>query len=336
MSTLLGVFWNRAERRLRAPWRILCFLLLNGLIAGVLYLGSRWAVHLGLPMRWLHGSLSVFVGVFGELATVATSVLVATRWVDRRPRSDLGLTLSGPFAQDAAAGFVLGALLMSFVFLLEWSLGWVRITGFLSSDSRLPFVVALLGPLGAFIAAGLSEELVTRGYLLRNLSESLRIGPVGPGAALVAGAVLSSAAFGLTHLGNPNATLVSTFNIALAGILLSVGYILTGRLGLSVGLHAAWNFFQGCAFGFPVSGFTLFRTTAIATSDGGPEVWTGGAFGPEGGLVGVLAILLGILLIGAWVQYRYGRAELHVALLDPPSRPAPDGTVRPDMAYLAS
>jgi uncharacterized protein len=261
---------------------------------------------------------------------------VATRWIDRRPLADLGLTLSRPFGQDAAAGFVLGALLMSFVFLLEWSLGWVRITGFFRSGSRLPFAVALLGPLAAFIAAGLSEELVTRGYLLRNLSESLRIGPVGPGAALVMGSLLSSAAFGLTHLQNPNATPVSTFNIALAGILLSCGYILTGRLGLSIGLHAAWNFFQCCAFGFPVSGLTLFRTSAIATSDAGPELWTGASFGPEGGLVGVLAILLGILLIGAWVQHRYGPAELRVVLLDAPPRRAPDGTAREDPAYSAS
>ncbi len=336
MSRLLGVFWNRDERRLRGPWRILCFLLLNGLLAGSLYLGSRVAVHFGFPTRWLHGPLSVYVGVCGELATVAISVVVTTRWIDRRPLADLGLGLSTPFLQDAAAGFALGALLMSFVFLLEWSLGWARVTGFFRSESRIPFAVALLGPLVLFLAAGLSEELVTRGYLLRNLSESLRIGPVGPGPALVAGCLLSSGVFGLTHVQNPNATLVSTFNITLAGILLSVGYMLTGRLGLSVGLHAAWNFFQCCAFGFPVSGMTIFRTSAIATSDAGPEVWTGAAFGPEGGLVGVLAILLGILLIGAWVQYRYGRAELHVALLDAPSRAAPDGTVVEDGTYMAS
>jgi CAAX protease family protein len=336
LSGLLGVFWNRAERRLRGPWRILSFLLLNGLIAGGLYLGSRVAVHFGFPTRWLHGPLSVFVGVFAELATVATAVVVTTRWIDRRPLGDLGLRLSRPFLQDAAAGFVLGAVLMAFVFLLERSLGWVRITGFFRNGSGLPFAVALLGPLVLFLAAGLSEELVTRGYLLRNLSESLRIGPVGPGAALVMGCLLSSAVFGLTHVQNPNATFVSTFNITLAGILLSFGYMLTGRLGLSVGLHAAWNFFQGCAFGFPVSGMTIVRTSAIATSDAGPEVWTGGAFGPEGGLVGVLAILLGILLIGAWVHYRYGRTELHVALLDAPSRPTTNGTVVEDTAYLAS
>jgi uncharacterized protein len=322
LTSPLGAFWNRDERRLRAPWRILCFLLMNGCLAALVYAGAHLAVRFGLPTRWLHGSLSVYVGVATELAVVATSVLVVTRWIDRRPLVDLGLTLSTSFVHDAAAGFVLGGLLMAFVFLLEWSQGWVRVTGYFQKGSRFPFAVALLGPFVVFIAAGLSEELVTRGYLLRNLSESLRIGPVSPGLALVAGCLLSSAVFGLIHVQNPNATLVSTFNIALAGILLSVGYMLTGRLGLSVGLHAAWNFFQGCAFGFPVSGVTIFTTSAIVTSDAGPELWTGAAFGPEGGLVGVLAILVGIVLIGASVQYRYGRAELQVALLDPPARPA--------------
>jgi membrane protease YdiL (CAAX protease family) len=317
---VIGAFWNRDERRLRAAWRIVSFLLLNGGIAALLYSGGRLAVHLGAPPRWLDGPLAILLGVFVELGAVSTSVAVATLWVDRRPLADLGLGLAAPFVQDSAAGLLLGAILMSFVFLVEWSLGWVRVTGFFRSEAGQPFALAVVVPLLVFVAAGLSEELLTRGYLLRNLSEALRLGPVGPQAALVTGCLLSSAAFGLGHAHNPNATLVSTFNIALAGILLSFGYMVTGRLGLSIGLHITWNFVQCSVFGFPVSGLTEFRASVLATRDAGPEIWTGGAFGPEGGLVGVLAMLLGIFLVGVWAEYRYGRAELQVALLDPPSR----------------
>jgi len=325
MTAVLALFWNRDERRLRAAWRILCLLLTSGVVAALLYVGGRVAARLGVPTTWLHGSASTLVSVFAELLVVATAVAVTTRWIDRRPLADLGLRLSRPFLAEAAAGFVLGALLLSLVFLLEWGLGWTRVTGFFRGGARLPFAAALPAALVLFVAAALSEELVSRGYLLRNLSEGLRIGPIGPGTALVLGCLLSSAIFGLTHLQNPNATAVSTFNIALAGILLSFGYMLTGRLGLPVGLHASWNFFQCCAFGFPVSGMSIVRATALVTADTGPEIWTGGAFGPEGGLVGVLAILLGILAIGGWVERREGRATLQVALLDPPVRPAPQG-----------
>jgi membrane protease YdiL (CAAX protease family) len=329
---MLGLFWNRDERRLRALCRIVSCLLGAGTLGGLLYLSVQAAMRLGVPSLFFHRPLSMFLGVWAQLGIVAIAVAVATRWVDRRPLGDLGLGLSRPFIHDFVAGLALGGLLMTLVFGLEWSMGWVRVTGLFRSDWGRPFALTILGPVVVFLAVGFLEELFSRGYLLRNLSEGLRIGPLGPRAALVMGCVLSSVSFGLGHARNPGATPVSTFNIMLAGILLSLGYMLTGRLALSIGLHISWNFVQCSVFGFAVSGMTLLRTSVIATEQTGPEIWTGGAFGPEGGLVGVLAVLLGIFLIGVWVQLRYGHAALHVALLDPPAhapQAVPEGPTEP-------
>ena len=80
-------------------------------------------------------------------------------------------------------------------------------------------------------------------------------------------------------------------------------------------MHIAWNFFQGNVFGFPVSGTTSV-TSFITIQQGGPTLWTGGAFGPEGGLLGILAMLVGSLLIWGWVQSRYGRATLRRSLAE--------------------
>jgi hypothetical protein len=75
-------------------------------------------------------------------------------------------------------------------------------------------------------------------------------------------------------------------------------------------LHLTWNLVQGNVYGFPVSGKTPFATTVIAIEQGGPDVWTGGAFGPEGGLLGILATVIGMFAILGWVRWRYGDLSL--------------------------
>ena len=131
--------------------------------------------------------------------------------------------------------------------------------------------------------------------------------------------LLSSAVFGLLHLGNPNAGFISTFNIFVAGALLfALGVLLTGELAIPIGVHITWNFFQGNVFGFPVSGIEFRMATFISIQQGGPELWTGGAFGPEAGLLGLAAILLGGALTATWVRWRSGRARLRTQLAEYP------------------
>jgi hypothetical protein len=79
-------------------------------------------------------------------------------------------------------------------------------------------------------------------------------------------------------------------------MMLSIGFIYNGQAALSIGLHFTWNFFQGIIFGFPISG-TLSAANLIQIKQKGNELLTGGSFGPEAGLVGLTAMLLGTLLI---------------------------------------
>ena len=90
------------------------------------------------------------------------------------------------------------------------------------------------------------EEIAFRGVLLRITEEAL-----GTWLALA----LSAAVFGAIHIFNPDATVVGGVFIAIeAGIFIGTLYILTRRLWVPLGLHAAWNFTQGGIFGIPVSG----------------------------------------------------------------------------------
>jgi hypothetical protein len=133
---------------------------------------------------------------------------------------------------------------------------------------------------------GWNEELLSRGYHLQTMAS---------GTNLFWGVILSSAAFGIFHIQNPSANWVSTAGIFLAGVYLAYGYLRTRQLWLPIGLHIGWNFFEGVVFGFRVSGLNIYALTRITVH--GPELWTGGAFGPEAGFIVLPALILGAFLI---------------------------------------
>ncbi|HBQ58950.1 MAG TPA: CPBP family intramembrane metalloprotease domain-containing protein, partial [Balneolaceae bacterium] len=141
------------------------------------------------------------------------------------------------------------------------------------------------------ISVGFYEELMTRGYLIPNITEGFTLGKITPQKATIIAITVSSALFGIMHAGNPNSSVTAVINIFLAGVMLAVPFVLTGRLALSIGIHFSWNFFQAGIFGFRVSGLEV-RSSLIQIQQGGSDWWTGGAFGPEAGVIGILGILL--------------------------------------------
>jgi hypothetical protein len=169
------------------------------------------------------------------------------------------------------------------------------------------------------MVVGFYEEYWTRGYQMKVLAEGLHVGSITPRVAVGAAVVITSIFFGVLHAGNPNASLISTVNITLAGMMLALPYVLTGRLWVSIGLHFSWNFFQGAVFGFPVSGKS-FRTSVVQTIEDGPDWFTGGEFGPEAGAVGLLAMVL----ITLWMYRRFKPDSLDArisSLVEPPREP---------------
>lgn len=313
LRLLIRLLWNSPERRLRAFWRLaMQVLLFTGLLFAIAYNGGYLADRLGVRhLLGISGLPPETAGLLSQFTAILISLAVAVRLLDRRPFGDLGLHLSRAWWLDLGFGLLLGAFLMTLIFGLEWAAGWIRVTGFFHVEQPLPsFGVSILGALLLFLLVALQEELWTRGYQLRNLSEGLNLPYWGPTGAVIAAWVGSSVLFGLLHAENPNATLISTVNLSLAGLFLGLGYVLTGELAIPMGVHLTWNFFQGNVFGFPVSGLTVNRVTLIAVEQGGPELWTGGPFGPEAGLIGIGAILLGSGLTCAWVRLRRGELRL--------------------------
>jgi membrane protease YdiL (CAAX protease family) len=316
MHALVRLVWNPTETRPRAGWRIALHL------AAYLFAPPAAVWLLGDPLGRGLAPLFAAPPALGEriaLILLRLFTVVAVTWLfaaylDRRRWVDLGWQLDRHWWEDLGFGLLLGAVLMAIVFLIELAAGWVEITGyFVVGLADTPFAVAILGPITVFIVVGIIEELLCRGYQLRNLAEGYPNASTRPRQALLWGWAGSSALFGLLHIFNPHVTPLSIFYLMLTGGLFGLGYVLTGRLGLPIGLHITWNLVQANVFGFPVSGNVFDSATVIAIRQHGPEVWTGGAFGPEAGIVGLIALALGAWATVVWVRLRYGCVALDLS-----------------------
>jgi hypothetical protein len=280
------IFLSPFEPRLRAGWRLLIQTIL--LLVLMLCIGIITLVPYSfLGGKELSGFLYLLVSEIIEVFSITLSVFLARRFLDKRSFASLGFKLKWRALVDILAGIAITFVMMGVIYIIMLSSGWIEFEGFAwQTQSVHAVVVNTLLTFLAFVLVGWNEELLSRGYHLQNLADGIN---------MTWGVILSSAVFGVLHLANPNATWVSAVGIFLAGLFLAFAYLRTKQLWLSIGLHIGWNFFEGAVFGFPVSGMEFYRLIRQTVS--GPELWTGGAFGPEAGLVILPALVLGMVLI---------------------------------------
>ncbi len=288
----IDLFYNRTEGRLPAFWRIAAHLIL--ILAFLVGYGRLMDL---LP----RSGFTVFLSELNPVVGFTLATWLAARYLDNRPFRSFGLTPDRAWWREFGIGVATAFTAFSLIFILFRLLGWIDFSGYgwERAGSR-PFALAIGGYFLKMLAVGYYEELMSRGYHLTNMVEGFTYGgEAGRRRAIALALFTSSLLFGLLHAGNPNFTFASLLGILLAGVILGLPYLLTGRLGYAIGLHFAWNFVQGAIFGFPVSGMP-FRESLIQHRVTGPDWLTGGAFGPEAGVlplfilavVGVLSIRL--------------------------------------------
>lgn len=317
----MNPFWNSDERRLRSLLRIGLQLILYLLFAlGLVFVMSDLLMPLIPPdSPWLairfrnNFLLGELTSPLIALGATLLSMFLAAKFLDKRRFRDFGFHREKGWWGDFYFGLGLGVVLMAFIFLVEFSFGWIRVTGFFSPRAGNPFWLGIMIDLVTFISVGIYEEMLLRGYVLRNLAEGMNFERIKPTTALLLATFFSSVIFSLLHLANPGASILSFINLLIGGVFLSLGFILTGELAIPIGLHIAWNFFQGVVFGFPVSGVAAINPV-ISIEQTLNNPLTGGIFGPEAGVIGLLATLLGSFLIFAWCRKRKGNITLQASL----------------------
>ncbi|NIN68705.1 MAG: CPBP family intramembrane metalloprotease [Anaerolineae bacterium] len=292
--------------RLRPTWRVVCYVF--ALMAGTIAIGLPIGVLLVVMTAMGVLDQTAVMEMESTFAGLALSVLVSMilalpltyffrRFLDKDTMVNLGFDRKPGWWKEILGGLALGALLMGLVFLLEWAAGWLQVYGFAwQAQSSSTTILTLLGYVIILGLGAFWEELSFRGYILQNLNVDW--------AAIVA-LVASSILFGLSHVLNPNVTWLSLFNIFLAGVVLAICYLTTRQLWLPIAFHFSWNFFQGPIFSFPVSGIST--SGLLLTQITGNSLITGGPFGPEAGVIGTFALVIGLLILWEWHRIGMGK-----------------------------
>lgn len=283
------------------------------------------SIVLSVALLWLLPASAVAdLATHLSVAAALVAALFASWWcitrLENRSLAALGLPLDRPALGELGRGLLVGVGLMSLAvaaLVLSGSLRWGAQEGGAIGDLA---GVLIAGTLFLLVAAFV-EELLFRGYPFQALAEEW-------GGATAIG--VTSVAFGLLHLFNPDPSPLGLVNIVLAGVLLGVAYWRTYNLWFPTGLHLGWNATMGIGADLPVSGITpdqrgfgFLDTPGFEAVVRGPELWTGGGFGPEAGLAVTLAAGFGIVWLSRtdWLS-----RSLRVRALGPlPDRRRPDG-----------
>jgi hypothetical protein len=243
---------------------------------------------------------------------VVSAILGVFRiWRYRRHRMGirraLGLSLDWRGLRDAGVGMVIAALAVGVTFTVAYATATIEV---LAIGPPAPLWDDLL----SFMMVPFLEELIFRSALLGGL---LVLMPNRSWAAIV----ISAGIFGGLHLENSHATLLSAVGSILGGIAYGIAFAATQKIWLPFGLHLAWNYAQGPVLGFALSGGKPLRGTLVQQQSIGPAWFTGGEYGPEGGVVGLIGRI--IVVFALFALFTLWRKQF---MTPPPKFDSPFGT----------
>lgn len=294
----------RASLRAGIPFAVLfAFILvtnpLRALLAGEI--GNDTMANTLLNQILLINQYGIAIGLF---------VWMATR-LDRRSLGDFGLAIDSEWLQNAIVGFGCGSLA------LVLSLWYAQLRGVIAVEqgggvSNLPpaflFVGLLLvvAVLGAFLTQNVYEEALFRGGMLQNFAEGLTMRGYSANWAVLLAVVGSCLFFGISHIERGPLMVLDSLVV---GLVFALAYLLTGSLGLAVGVHFSRfpiELLLGADSGADELGLPVVEFTAVA-----PDVE-------------LVRLAITSMLLLAWVRVRYGEIGIAETVYQPTHEQVPD------------
>ncbi len=263
MKRIRDIF--KQNHRLRTGWRLLIFLLV---VFPSLYY---------LTILFWEELLIRYIIIFSLLLGFS---FIAARFLDGRPIITIGFYLRSRALKEYLIGVTIGFVLVLLLFLIYVIPGYIEVELKPFSYPLLKDILVIALITSVFQTA--FEELFFRGYILQNLIE---------GTTLFIAILVTSVVFGIGHLLTPHSNWLTGINLSVFGGMHAICYVKTRSLLLPSGLHFGWNFFMRNIFSMPVSG-TSVSSSLMEVRDKGPELITGGAYGPEAGIPALILMLL--------------------------------------------
>jgi len=266
--------------------RVIALIFPYFIIVGLFQVGGAFIA--GIPFGdndFQANSLQELIMTFFSFLGTLLLVWIFMKYMDKQNFMDVGLQIKNR-KNDIIIGTLLGLVIMGLAFVSLWAAEEIIYTDFNFDVLELIYTTLL------FVLVAILEEVLFRGYILKNLMLSFN---------KYIALIISSALFAIAHSANPNISLFSLTGLFLAGIALGASYIYTKNLWYPIAFHFSWNLFQSL-FGFNVSGQDIYSIIEFTVPENNKI--NGGQFGFEGSIFSLLTELILVVLIIYYYQVK--------------------------------
>lgn len=294
----MKIFKNKYGE-VRSGWKIALTLMLMillssiasifvGIILGVIMVINSIALDSNGVIAVESNPIFFSVSIIVQNIALIGSTMIIWKAFEKKKVKFMGIINLKEGYKELGLGLLLGSVTITVVAVILSFMGQVRLVNSLSKPNiSYQLILGLI----AFIAVGFGEEIFGRAYCMTVLKQTRNK------YAVIA---ISSAIFAAMHLANSGISFLALINLFLVGAIFGYMFMKSGNVWMPIGFHITWNYFQGYILGFEVSGNEVVGLYKLQNV--GNNFINGGAFGPEGGIVVTVILIITFFIVGAYYR----------------------------------
>ena len=249
------------------------------------FLLSVFFVPFGSGYTQLINSYPLQAKLLGDILAAITIISATwgmTRFVDHRPFQTIGFNFNNVF-KDLFFGISIGIIWLSASLGVFTLFSWASFLSPVGFSWSILIVAAI-----SMLFNVLTQELLLCGFIFQTIRSRSNV---------IVALIISAALFSVYHAPAFHGQLLPALNVFAAGFLFCLAYIVTDNLWFPIAIHFTWDVLLGPVMGLTESGQTGLGGGWKLFNINGPRLFTGGAFGIEGGLVVTLTTITIIIFI---------------------------------------